>query len=552
MYIAPTVGRIVYFFDPNTRHAENDEIITQAAIIAHVHGSNSSHSNVNLAVFAADGSTFKRLNVPLIQDGWSLPSPIGPYATWTPHQIGTAKAEAALSAAALEKNREETAQQFAMPDIPEGHEFAQIGGISAISPLPLPTVKDIDDDTLAGLIKASSQDSSNRDRTFPVHFENGHIYVNKDVLEAEAYRREQASQPQKAQASMPDAEVGEPDALMSVCHADWHFLDSLYGSMLDNKKYKELQNFKSRIAVALAQSPAAEQEQAVMDDLKVAIGNAAIGNSPGNAEAFKAKHLTQMPITSGIPYDYTLWSGGPCPVPHCIVDMYLRDGSVISKAKANDFDWLHDVMSEQRQIVAYKVLGSVEQKPETKISEKLQKAVLDLLASKSTGVTGAPFATSSKFDGMPDSALTYLASVTQDLPACTTISVGSFNMNTGDVSKVADVTHAEIIAEQTRRLGARMTAFTSGSPDNRDMNTSGLCYGVNNPPSKLAAFPSETLHQFLDDLRKTGVSNPFISVDHMLISLQDLDDELTLRGDFYGAPRHAVQGTPLQPNTKSA
>lgn len=95
--IKPTVGRVVEFFPGNwdTTLPRNDAISPLAAIVAYVW-----HDRmVNLAVFDANGHSWSRTSVQLLQDGDAKPA--GNYAQWMVYQKGqAAKTEVAESSAA--------------------------------------------------------------------------------------------------------------------------------------------------------------------------------------------------------------------------------------------------------------------------------------------------------------------------------------------------------------------------------------------------------------------------------------------------------------------
>lgn len=80
--IKPTVGRVVWFREPEHTH------LTLAAIIAFVHND----ALVNLAVFDQNGNAHARTSIPLVQDGEPTPQ-LGPYCCWMPYQIGQAARE---------------------------------------------------------------------------------------------------------------------------------------------------------------------------------------------------------------------------------------------------------------------------------------------------------------------------------------------------------------------------------------------------------------------------------------------------------------------------
>ncbi len=97
--IRPTVGRVV-LFTPSTLVGEAVQAYGHpcAAIVTHVW----SDRMVNLTVFSADGKSYARTSVALIQDD-DAKSERGYYCEWMPYQTGqAAKTEA------LEKQLAET------------------------------------------------------------------------------------------------------------------------------------------------------------------------------------------------------------------------------------------------------------------------------------------------------------------------------------------------------------------------------------------------------------------------------------------------------------
>lgn len=83
--IEPTVGRVVWYTPrvDDTLYRYSDPGQKFAAIIAYVWGDGS----VSLAVFDDDGVATNRTNVPLFQDGDTLPAG-GDYAEWMPEKNG--------------------------------------------------------------------------------------------------------------------------------------------------------------------------------------------------------------------------------------------------------------------------------------------------------------------------------------------------------------------------------------------------------------------------------------------------------------------------------
>lgn len=186
MKIEPTIGRVVWYY-PSYVGEPPKEREHLAAIVSDV----LDNGHINIAGFRSNGQAFYDQDIRLVQDGEETPA-TAHYCTWMPYQVGQAK-----------KAEAETDAFFKAAPFPATHEYAQIGNTVSITSTPLPTVKDIDDDTIKGLIKAVALDNGNRDRTFPVHLERGCIWVNKDVLEAEAFRRQQVKE-REAKASAPE------------------------------------------------------------------------------------------------------------------------------------------------------------------------------------------------------------------------------------------------------------------------------------------------------------------------------------------------------------
>lgn len=88
--IKPTPGRIVWYHPAEADPPPKFKGEALAAIVAHVKGDRL----VNLTVCAADGTTFGRHDVILVQDGDARPSER--FAEWMPYQKGqAAKHEAA-------------------------------------------------------------------------------------------------------------------------------------------------------------------------------------------------------------------------------------------------------------------------------------------------------------------------------------------------------------------------------------------------------------------------------------------------------------------------
>lgn len=87
--IKPTIGRVVWFYEPFVPDVPEQ---AQAAIVAFVH----SDTLVNLTVFDSQGIPHGRTSITLRQPGEV--SPAGPFCEWMPYQIGqVAKTETAPS-----------------------------------------------------------------------------------------------------------------------------------------------------------------------------------------------------------------------------------------------------------------------------------------------------------------------------------------------------------------------------------------------------------------------------------------------------------------------
>lgn len=85
--ITPTVGRVVWYHpsDEDPTPIFRGEVL--AAIVTRV----LTDKEVNLVVFRADGITYGRHKVPLVQDGEK--SPVGRFCEWMPYQKAVAKGE---------------------------------------------------------------------------------------------------------------------------------------------------------------------------------------------------------------------------------------------------------------------------------------------------------------------------------------------------------------------------------------------------------------------------------------------------------------------------
>ena len=85
--IKPSVGRIVHYF----LAGQHDK--PHAALLVGVNDDR----NINLAVFNDDGSHFRAVDVPLLQEGDAAPED-APYAAWMAYQLGqAARTEAAIA-----------------------------------------------------------------------------------------------------------------------------------------------------------------------------------------------------------------------------------------------------------------------------------------------------------------------------------------------------------------------------------------------------------------------------------------------------------------------
>jgi hypothetical protein len=85
--IKPTVGRVVWFWMPNSPQKEPLAAMVAAVI---------TDSIVNLSVIDAEGNQFGQKGVPLVQDGEK--SPAMAYCEWMPYQKGQAAKTEALQA----------------------------------------------------------------------------------------------------------------------------------------------------------------------------------------------------------------------------------------------------------------------------------------------------------------------------------------------------------------------------------------------------------------------------------------------------------------------
>lgn len=84
MHIAPTVGRVVWYYRQSTQVQPN------AALVAAVN----EDRTINVGGFDRDGDPFKGLAVPLVQEGDAAPLH-GHFCRWMPYQVGQARAQAA-------------------------------------------------------------------------------------------------------------------------------------------------------------------------------------------------------------------------------------------------------------------------------------------------------------------------------------------------------------------------------------------------------------------------------------------------------------------------
>lgn len=117
--IEPTVGRIVHYF----LAGKHDK--PQAALLVGVNG----ERNINLAVFNDDGSHFRAVDVPLLQDDDAAPED-APYAAWMVYQKGQAARTEALQAAAAPLAPVDLApleRQIAAIEAGMQHKFTDLG-----------------------------------------------------------------------------------------------------------------------------------------------------------------------------------------------------------------------------------------------------------------------------------------------------------------------------------------------------------------------------------------------------------------------------------------
>ena len=85
MLITPTVGRVVWFY-PNGLRDVLTNAQPHAALVTYVHGDRM----VNLAIFNADGVSYNRTSVVLVQEGDNNPDSWA-FCCWMPYQAAQAK-----------------------------------------------------------------------------------------------------------------------------------------------------------------------------------------------------------------------------------------------------------------------------------------------------------------------------------------------------------------------------------------------------------------------------------------------------------------------------
>lgn len=84
--IAPTVGRILWYYPAKGERIAHDFPEPLAATVCAIQG----NGTVNLCVFDADGVPHPRQSVVLIQDGKYPANGAYPYCEWMPYQKGQA------------------------------------------------------------------------------------------------------------------------------------------------------------------------------------------------------------------------------------------------------------------------------------------------------------------------------------------------------------------------------------------------------------------------------------------------------------------------------
>ncbi|MCW2317470.1 hypothetical protein M2322_003029 [Rhodoblastus acidophilus] len=87
--INPTVGRVVWY-RPGTFDREHGVAVNGDQPLAALVATVWSDRVVNLVVFDANGTTFSRSSVTLVQEGDAVPES-REYCEWMPYQIGQAK-----------------------------------------------------------------------------------------------------------------------------------------------------------------------------------------------------------------------------------------------------------------------------------------------------------------------------------------------------------------------------------------------------------------------------------------------------------------------------
>lgn len=118
--IKPSPGRIVWFYPELAQRDPNGQPL--AAIVAKV----IDDRVLNLAVFAADGTTYPLQHVTLLQDGDELADPNQAHACWMPYQKGqAAKTEAAIAASPSLEPLQKQVAEFAASIDGKIHNFGE-------------------------------------------------------------------------------------------------------------------------------------------------------------------------------------------------------------------------------------------------------------------------------------------------------------------------------------------------------------------------------------------------------------------------------------------
>jgi hypothetical protein len=121
--IKPTVGRVVWYWPVKNKDEDgrtiyempHDGVQPLAAMIACVY----TDTMVNLVVFDANGNSYSRCSVDLIQDG--QPKPGDGYCEWMPYQKGqaakTEQLQAQVNSGSVNENQEPPVKHYPQPRI---------------------------------------------------------------------------------------------------------------------------------------------------------------------------------------------------------------------------------------------------------------------------------------------------------------------------------------------------------------------------------------------------------------------------------------------------